>query len=229
MIIHDCIQGSTEWLHLRAGIPTSSCFDQILTPSGKPSKSAERYLFTLLAERMMGHPVTEFMSHWMDRGSQAEAEAVSFYEFTRDLPTTKIGFITNDIGTIGTSPDRFVNEDGHLEIKVPNEATHVAYLMQTGSAYEAYKMQIQGQLWITSRQWCDILSYHPEMPPALIRIERDEGCIQVLSVAVEAFSRTLEALYQEVINRGWVKRTVGHEPTIVELLKESLIEVSRAK
>jgi len=55
-------QGTQEWLRVRAGIPTASAFDSIVTPSGKPSKSAERYMYTLLAERLMGHPVTEHVS-----------------------------------------------------------------------------------------------------------------------------------------------------------------------
>ena len=53
MIIHECVQGTTEWLQLRSGIPTASNFEKILTKSGKKSASQERYMFALLAERMM--------------------------------------------------------------------------------------------------------------------------------------------------------------------------------
>ena len=67
MRIHDVKQGSNAWLTLRAGIPTASQFDLILTKSGKPSQSAERYLLTLLAERLMGHPIAEHVSLWMTR------------------------------------------------------------------------------------------------------------------------------------------------------------------
>src|SRR6266446_4401434 len=105
MIIHDCVQGTSEWLELRAGIPTASAFDMILTPGGKPSKSAERYLYTLLAERLMGHPIQEHVSMWMKRGSQEEKRAVAFYELLQDSNTIPIGFVTNDEGTMGASPD----------------------------------------------------------------------------------------------------------------------------
>jgi hypothetical protein len=37
------------------------------------------------------------------------------------------------------------------------------------------------------------MSYHPEMQPAIIRVERDEKYIATLAVAVEAFSLQLEA------------------------------------
>lgn len=203
MKIHDCIQGTTEWLNRRAGIPTASEFDKILTPGGKPSKSAEPYMFALLAERMMGHPRIEAVSRWMDRGSQMEAEAVSFYEFQRECETVKVGFITNDAGTIGASPDRLVGESGLVEIKVPAEHTHVRYLLKK-AVDEAYYPQVQGQLWVAEREWADILSYHPEMPPALIRVERDERFIETLSAAVIAFSGLLEAHHAVLVERGWI-------------------------
>ena len=225
MKIHDCTQGTTEWLELRSGIPTASEFDKILTPGGKPSKSAEPYMFKLLAERMMGHPVTEYMSTWMDRGSQMEAEAVRFYELQRDLETVKVGFITNDAGTIGSSPDRLVGDYGLLEIKVPAEHTHVGYLLKK-SVEQAYFVQAQGQLWVAECQWNDVLSYHPEMPPALIRVERDEEFIESLAAAVNAFSRILEEQYLRLIELGWVRKkskpsgsSVPHLPPLEELVE----------
>jgi len=229
MKIYDCIQGTPEWSYLRAGLPTASQFDRIVTPKGKISTQAERYMFELLAERMMGHPVTEYMSHWMDRGSQTEAEAVRFYEFTRDESTVKVGFITNDAGTIGASPDRLVGERGLLEIKVPKESTHVAYMMQSGSAYEEYRVQTQGQLWIAEREWNDLLSYHPELPEAIIRIGRDDLFIKILESAVTAFSEQLEEQWEFCKSRGWVseKPKESQVKTASEYMKEALLEVNR--
>lgn len=204
MIIHGVTQGSPEWLRLRAGIPTSSAFDQIVTKSGELSTQSVRYMHTLLAERIMKHPVIDHISMWMGRGSALEAEAVAYYEGFRELDTSAIGFITNDEGTIGTSPDRFVGDKGLLEIKVPKEHTHVGYLL-THAVDQAYKPQVQGQLWLTERIWLDILSYHPEMPPALIRVERDEDFIDKLADAVEEFSAKLEEKTAELVARGWIK------------------------
>jgi hypothetical protein len=207
-IIHYCAQGTSDWFNLRAGIPTASCFDKIITPGGNPSKSAEPYMFRLLAERIMGHPVEEFTSRWMERGSGMEAEAVNFYQFQRECETEKVGFVTNLAGTIGASPDRRVHdngEDGLLEIKVPAEHTHMSYLLQSGSAYEEYRVQVQGQLWVTGAKWSDVLSYHPELPPALMRIQRDEKFIEKLSAAVTAFSGVLDAKAEECRAKGWLK------------------------
>ena len=204
MIIHDTIQGSTEWLQLRAGIPTASCFDMIITPQGRPSKQWERYMHTLLAERIMKRPVVEFVSTWMARGNQMEAEAVAFYESMRELDTDRIGFLTNDLGTIGASPDRFVGDEGLLEIKAPKEHVHIEYLLKK-SVDSAYYPQVQGQLWISGRKWLDILSYSPELPPALIRVERDEEYLAKLAVAVEEFSDELERLSADAVTKGWIR------------------------
>lgn len=227
MKIYDVIQGTPEWTYLRAGIPTASNFDRIVTPKGKISTQAEKYMFELLAERMMQHPVAEFMSRWMDRGSQTEAEAVAFYSFARDMETEKVGFITNDAGTIGASPDRLVGEAGLLEIKVPKEATHVSYMMQSGSSYDEYKVQTQGQLWIAEREWNDLLSYHPELPEALIRITRDEPFIKILDSAVTAFSEQLEAAFEICRSRGWVRAPKPREKSQSEIMREVLIATQK--
>lgn len=227
MKIHDCLQGTREWLELRAGIPTASEFGKILTPTGKLSESSEPYMHALIAERLMGHPRVEFMSTWMNRGNQMEAEAVDYYEFQCDCETSRVGFVTNDEQTVGASPDRVVGDDGLLEIKVPKDETHVGYLLRK-PADKKYYPQLQGQLWITERKWVDILSYHPEMPMALVRVERDEAYIDSLRKVVMAFSAALEEEYGKLINSGVITQ-VRREPralSLVEILKQSLIEVN---
>lgn len=203
ILYHDIVQGSQAWLTLRTGMPTASQFHRILTPSGQPSRQATDYLHGLLAERMMGHPLVEHVSLWMQRGADMEAEAVTFYEFQRECTTERLGFCTNDAGTIGASPDRLVGEDGLLEIKVPKDSTHVGYLLAE-PVDQAYYPQIQGQIWIAERQWLDMLSYHPEMPPALIRVERDEAYIAKLRAAVEAFAEVLAQQTDALRTRGWL-------------------------
>ena len=204
-------QGSAAWLELRAGRPTASQFHRILTPSGKPSTQATDYLHGLLAERMMGHPLVEHVSLWMQRGADLEGEAVTFYEFQRELTTERLGFVTNDAGTIGASPDRLVGADGLLEIKVPKDSTHVGYLLSE-PVDQAYYPQIQGQLWIAERQWLDMLSYHPEMPPALIRVDRDEAYIDKLRAAIEAFAEVLAQRTEDLRARGWLPEVA--EPVV---------------
>lgn len=207
MIFHEVTQGTEAWLKLRAGIPTASAFENIITPGGEKTKGERRvrYMHTLLAERIMGKPVLDHVSTWMDRGLATEAEAVSYYEFQRNATTKKIGFVTNDAKTIGASPDRGVDADGLLEIKVPKEHTHVFYLLKK-KPDKTYYPQVQGQLWITERKWIDTLSYHPSMPEALVRTERDDEYIAKLAKAVTEFSAELEKKAAELAARGWITK-----------------------
>jgi hypothetical protein len=81
----------------------------------------------------------------------------------------------------------------------------MCYLMSGDGAYQDYKVQVQGQLWISERDWVDVFSYHPELPPAIVRMERDENFIAQLAALVEEFSRELEELFIKAQEHRWVK------------------------
>lgn len=174
MIIHDLDQGSPEWFAVRLGIPTASCFDKLITPTGKESTQREAYENQLVAEILTGKPVNDFEGNeWTQRGNELESDAAAFYALQRDIEPVKVGFITNDAGVFGCSPDRLIGDDGLLEIKCPAPHTHVKYMLDR-SIDRKYYPQLQGQLLVTGRKWVDIISYHPEMQPVIIRVERDE-------------------------------------------------------
>lgn len=234
MKIHDVQQNTPEWRAIRAGIPTASAFDKIITPKGADSKSAEKYKFRLLAERIMGRPFDEGRFTWaMERGSALEEKALQYYRFQTDYQTIPVGFVTNDAETWGASPDQFVGDDGTLEIKCPEIDQHMMYLMHEGSAYEDYKIQAQGQLWITERRFVDFLSYHPDLPWSLVRIERDEDFIAKLDKAVRKFSEDLERLAVDAKERGWFRRDSIREPKVsaqqelMDAMRESLIALKQ--
>lgn len=192
MIVHDCTQGSPEWFAARLGIPTASEFDKILTSTGKISTQAETYMNRLIAERFMGKPAQEFEGNaWTERGNELEPQAVQFYELQNDMDTQAVGFCTDDARTMGASPDRLINGDGLLEVKCPAPHTHVQYML-TRSLDKKYWPQVQGQLLVTGREWVDLISYHPEMPPVIIRIERDDKYLAALAQAIQLFHEKLE-------------------------------------
>lgn len=184
MIVHDVEQGSDQWLALRAGIPTASQFDRILTPkTRKISSSSFSYVCELIAETFVG-PLDQYSSAFIQRGSEMEAKAVAYYEYHREVDTRTVGFITNDDRTVGCSPDRLVGDDGGLEIKIPGAGVHVQYLLEIPAKFMA---QIQGYIWLTDRKWWDFLSWHPIIPSALVRIERDDEFIAALTSAMSDF------------------------------------------
>lgn len=199
MRIIDCQQGSPEWIQARLGIPTASNFDQIVTPLGNLSKSSAKYMHKLLAERLLGQPADAADNQWMQRGKELEPDAVRWYEFDRNVDTTPVGFVTNDLGTYGASPDRLVGADGLLEVKCPSVAEHVGNLLDM---VIGYTVQVQGQLWVCERQWCDLLSFNPRLPNACVRIERDEEFIEKLAHGVNEFVVALEVRWQELLDKG---------------------------
>jgi hypothetical protein len=191
MIRLDVEQGSGEWFAARLGLPTASCFDKILTSKTlKLSASADGYMHKLLAEQVLGVHLADESSGFMQRGQVMEKRAIGYYELQRDVETAPGGFILRDDRRAGCSPDRFVGDDGLLEIKVPAAATHIGYLLDEEGI--GYRLQVQGQLWIAEREWCDTLSYHPDMPPALVRQERDDKVIDALAAAVDQFCNMME-------------------------------------
>ncbi len=232
MIIHQCAQGTTEWLRLRLGIPTASLFDKIITPGAKKSTSAPAYMNHLLAERMLGAPIDGFKSQWMERGSEMEHRAVASYELAHECETERVGFVTIDEGRIGGSPDRFIVDcnDGMLEAKAPSPAVHVAYLLMSAGASLEYKVQLQGQLWCCEREWVDIVSFHPGMPDATFRVNRDEVFITELAAHVRSFSRQLEERSEDFKARGWINPSQEDEtPNGAEFLNDGDMEWARSR
>jgi len=187
MQVHNVEQGTEDWLKLRLGVPTSSCFDKIITPTGKPSTQLSAYANKLIAEWLCGEPLDCYENDWMKRGTELEPQARAFYEMVNDAEVRKVGFVT-DHG-VGCSPDGLV-DDGLLEIKCPAPHTHVDYLL-TNKVPTKYFPQVQGQMFVTGAAWCDFLSYHELMPPVLIRVERDDKFISTLKKHIEVLLETI--------------------------------------
>jgi hypothetical protein len=192
----DVEQRSEAWDILRNGIPTSSEFKKIVTPTGKLSTQADGYMDQLLACWMFGGPLedpeTQFRSEWMSRGVFLEAQARTAYEFVTEANVEPVGFITTDDGLVGSSTDGLVDTDGILEIKVPSPKVHAHY-MRTNSIELEYTPQLQGELWVCERQWVDLVSYCPPFPSVIIRVNRDDDYIAKLSAAMAEFVSKLVA------------------------------------
>lgn len=189
-------QGSAEWYAARLGIPTASSFDKIVTPAkGDFSKSARAYCYYLAAETILQMPM-ESISHleWVARGKEMEPQAVAQYVFTEEVEVRTVGFITTDDGLVGCSPDRLFDfqapggfwQRGGLEVKCPAPHTHLGYLVDGPG--DAYKPQVQGQMYVAELDFVDFYSFHPSMPPVLRRTYRDEPYIARLAAALRQFN-----------------------------------------
>lgn len=206
MQILDLEQNSPEWYAARLGVATASSFSKILTPTGKESTSADAYANELLAEMVVGGAVEGWEGNqWSERGNNLEAQAAEAYSFIMDTETNEVGFCLNDDNKVGCSPDRLVGGDGLLEIKCPKASTHIAYLLKN-TMVTTYIPQVQGQLYVTGRKWCDFMSYYPEMPPLIIRVERDEEYITKLAGALGRFQALMQKKKDRLIELNYLKK-----------------------
>jgi len=196
-ICHDVAQYSEEHDRLRLGIPTSSNFHKIITPQGKPSKQWREYACVLIAERILHTKLEFYNSPAMERGLIVEAEAADWYEFDRDVSAERVGFITDDMHTMGCSPDRLVGDDGLLEIKAPLPHTQVEYWI-SGEISQRFRPQLQGQLYISQRSWVDILCWHDVLPKLVVRVEPDEKFIAVLDRELQIFNYFIERVMEKI-------------------------------
>ncbi len=194
---YDVDQGSEKHEYLRMGIPTSSNFDKIITPLGKPSKQAEKYAYFLIAERFLNRKINTYTSAAMENGKIMEEDAANDYELQTGRETKAIGFVTTDDGLIGCSPDRFVGDDGLVEFKCPMPQTQIEYLL-TGKVDREYWPQLQGQLFVTGRQWVDIMSYNPELPRCIVRVERDNEFIACLENLLWEFNTFIKEIMAKI-------------------------------
>ena len=191
-------QGSPEWFAARCGKVTASRIADVMAKTAKgPSASRDTYMKQLVAERLTNCIEPSYSNAAMQHGTLTEPEARRAYEFLVDCDVEQVGFVPHPtIAWAGASPDGLVGDDGLLEIKCPNTATHVDTLLGA-TVPGKYIKQIQFQLACTGRQWCDFCSFDNRVPERhrifVQRINRDEAMIAEIEEAVTAFIAEIDA------------------------------------
>jgi len=189
MIIRNHKQGSYKWLKSRLGKPSASNFDKLITTTGNPSSSAEQYINRLIAEKLTGESARQFMSDAMTRGIELEPDAKMYFEMSQTVTCGETGFILDDSGDFGCSPDLVIYDSGEdtiiggCEIKCPLDHTHVAN-MRRGLMPKKYYQQVQGCMMICEVDSWNFMSYHPLMDAMIVEVKRDDEFIKKLSGAV---------------------------------------------
>jgi YqaJ-like viral recombinase domain. len=190
-------QGSEEWYAARRGIVTASEFGTLLMQGkgGGDSKTRRTYMLKLMGERLTGDPMYHYVNDHMERGHDQEPDARNMYAFQADVEPQPVGFIKN--GNVGCSPDSLIGDVGMLEIKTKLAHLHLDVLLGDAVPNE-HMAQIQGQLWVAEREWCDFVSYCPKLPLFVKRVQRDDAFIERLRKAVDLFEREMATLMEAV-------------------------------
>lgn len=196
----DLIQNTEEWHQARLGKVTASRIADVCAKikNGDWGASRKNYAAQLVCERLTGTVANSYTSPEMQWGSDHEAEAKAAYEFLTDSKIVNVGFIPHPtIAMSGCSPDGYIGDEGSIEVKCPNSATHIETLLG-GSTPGKYVLQCQWQMACKPTQkWVDYCSFDPRLPPAMQlfrqRIVRDNTKIAELEQIVRVFLDEVDA------------------------------------
>lgn len=191
------VQGTPEWFAARCGRVTASRVADVVAKI-KTGWGASRatYAAELIAERLTGCTAPSFSNAAMQWGTDTEPHARATYCAKQGVVVQEVGFVDHpEVAMSGASPDGLVGDDGLLEIKCPNTATHLDTLL-SGTVPGKYLIQMQWQMACTGRAWCDFVSFDPRLPENMSlfvsRVERDVATILDLETEVSAFVREID-------------------------------------
>ena len=190
MQIIECEQRTEQWYQARVGMITASKFADVLAKGrgNAESKTRNTYIRQIAIERLTGLPLDNYTNPYMEYGCEMEEEAREAYTLQTGNTVEQVGFCKHD-DWVGVSPDGLVGWDGLCEIKCPKTETHFGYIWGD-SIPKSYYAQMQGQMWVTGRQWCDFVSYdrRVDVQPLFIqRILRDDKFIAELQDGIQEF------------------------------------------
>jgi putative phage-type endonuclease len=190
-------QGTEEWFTIRIGKVTASRVADVIakTKTGY-SASRDNYMAQLVCERLTGQKGESFTNAAMQHGTDTEPLARAAYEAFKDVLVDEVGFVPHPtIKMAGASPDGLVGDDGLIEIKCPNTATHIDTLLSE-TVPSKYFTQMQFQLSCTGRKYCDFVSFDNRLPPELQlfvkRVPRDEVFIRLIEAEIVQFLAELD-------------------------------------
>lgn len=188
-------QRTEDWYKARLGKVTASRVASVLAK--KDSATRADYLTDLVLERLTGNPTEMFVSSAMQWGTDTEPQARMAYEAHTNNLVDEVGFIDHPaIANFGCSPDGMVGQEGLIEIKCMSSKNAIETLI-AGKAPTKYIPQMQTQMAVMNRQWCDFVSFDPRLPEDLqlfvIRVNRDDEYIAKLEEEVTAFLEEVES------------------------------------
>ena len=200
-------QRSDDWIKVRKGLCTGSRLAEVMakTKSGY-STSRKNYAAELACIRLTGEYPDRYVSPEMQRGIELEAEAKKAFEDYMFIAVTDCGFfVALDIEMSGASPDGLIGDDGVIEIKCPNTATHIDNLIGgIDKIDKKYVYQMQWEMYCSERQYCYFVSYDNRLPKHLqlciYKIERDEKMIAEIKHEVISFLSEVDEIVNKLNN-----------------------------
>jgi len=194
MKIVDVEQRSPEWFELRKRRMTAS-HAQAISANGKGLTS---YIREKMCDIYSISTTESFTNSAMEHGIEQEEVARTIYEFESGNGVIEVGFVVyNDYA--GASPDGIVGNDGLVEIKCPTNKVYFNLLLDQ-KIDSKYLWQMQMQMLVCDRKWCDYVVYNPNFKNQIFikRVERDEKMIDKLLVGLESGEKLIKEIEKEM-------------------------------
>ena len=194
MIIYDMEQRSDEWFEVKRG-KLGASHAQAIQAQGK---GLDTYILELMAEYYSNGVTESYTNENMERGNELEAQARAIYELETGNEVQEVGFVAYD-SYVGCSPDGMVGEEGLIEIKCPTNKVFFAYMLD-GKIDTKYWWQMQMQLMITGRKWCDYVVYNPNYDKSIIiqRVEPDKEAFNKLFQGFEVARFSIDKIKKQL-------------------------------
>ena len=184
-------QGTDAWLKQREGKLTASVIGRVITGDG-----ADEVLRDMVREAL-GHPRLFLGNVATDYGHQHESTARTIYELETGNEVSETGFhLHPEHEWMGASPDGLVGDDGLIEAKCPfglRNADEVPDDRVQLDDRHVYWHQMQCQMAVMDRQWCDFVVWCPG-GIKVARYQRDDGWMQRALDACLPFLERLKAV-----------------------------------
>lgn len=161
MQIHNCIQGGELWLNLRAGRFTATDAPELMPDkrTGKAKKGLDTLAYKKAAYWLTGNLPDTPTTAAMEWGKMQEPHARALYAEITGNEVQEVGFVELD-DYVGCSPDGLVGNEGLIEIKCKQDYNHL-YAVCNEWVDPEHELQMQYQMLVTERHWCDYVLYNP--------------------------------------------------------------------
>jgi len=221
MLIVECDQGSVEWFQARSGAATASNFAEVRkrlksgANKGDFSQAAKQYAFKLAIERISGELLSEdkFETWEMRRGRELEETARLKHEQKLGILVEQTGIVLTDDKCFGASVDGLIGEHGSSEYKCFVAPASLMPIILHNDISDCID-QVQGQLWLTGRKWCDFVLYCPALEKVgkdltIIRVNRNDEYIAELEKDLLAFNLLVVDYMQKLSSNDEQQRSAA--------------------
>jgi len=192
----DIIQGTDEWHETRKGKFGGTDAALFLVKGKNADEIGAGLASEIYAKigELFDQDSDSYLSPAMQRGIELEPVARDSYERDQLCEVTEVGYVSYG-DYFGCSPDGLVGQDGLIEIKCPM-GKEFTRLVLTGQIDAGHLAQMQWNMFVTGRSWCDYVVFHPNFAAGLmvIRIPKDAVTHQVFETKTKIIAAKM-ALY----------------------------------